>query len=47
MKLGRHYKGEFRITKRGAKLLKSPAALFAELIPFFLFELDHAAYSRL
>lgn len=47
MKHGRHYKGEFRITKRGAELLKSPAALFAELIPFFLFELDHASYSRI
>lgn len=47
MKLGRHYKGKFRITMRGAELLKSPAALFAELIPFFLFELDHASYSRL
>lgn len=46
-KLGRHYKGEFRITKRGAELLKSPAALFAELIPFFLFEIKHSSYSRL
>ncbi|WP_425466266.1 hypothetical protein [Ostreiculturibacter nitratireducens] len=46
MKLARHYKGEFCITKRGAELLKSPAALFSELIPFFLFDLDHASYSR-
>lgn len=46
MKLARHYKGEFRVTKRGAELLKSPAALFAEVIPFFLFEIDHVAYSR-
>ncbi len=46
MKLARHYKGEFRITKRGAALLKSPAALFTAVIPFFLFEIDHAAYSR-
>jgi hypothetical protein len=46
MKLARHYKGEFRITKRGAELLKSPAVLFAAVIPFFLFEIDHAAYSR-
>jgi hypothetical protein len=46
MKLARHYKGEFRITKRGTALLKSPAALFTAVIPFFLFEIDHAAYSR-
>ena len=46
MKLARHYKGEFRIARRGAKLLKSPAALFIEVIPFFLFNVDHVAYSR-
>jgi hypothetical protein len=46
MKLARHYKGEFRITKRGSELLKSPAALFIAVTPFFLFEIDHAAYSR-
>jgi hypothetical protein len=46
MKLARHYKAEFRLTKRGAELLKSPAAMFAAVIPFFLFEIDHAAYSR-
>ena len=38
MKLARHYKGEFRVTKRGAELLKSPATLFAErpccILPF-------------
>jgi len=45
-KLARHYKGTFRATKRGAELVKSPAALFAEVIPFFVFEIDHAAYSR-
>jgi hypothetical protein len=46
MKLARHYKGEFRITKCGAALFKSPAALFVSVIPFFLFEIDHAAFSR-
>jgi hypothetical protein len=46
MKLGRHYKGTFRVTKRGAELLASPGGLFAELIPFFLFELDHTSYAR-
>jgi hypothetical protein len=46
MKLARHFKGEFQVTKRGARLLKSPASLFIEIIPFFLFEIDHVAYSR-
>ena len=46
-KLGRHYKGAFKSTKRGTELAKSPAKLFAELIPFYLFQIDHGAYSRL
>ena len=46
MKLARHYKGKFQVTKRGVTLLKSPAAMFLEVIPFFLFEVDHVAYSR-
>ena len=45
-RLGRHYKGEFRLTKRGAELAHTPGRLFAELIPFFLFKIDHASYSR-
>ena len=47
LRLGRHIKGEFKITKRGAELAKSPGKLFAELIPFFVLRIDHAAYSRL
>ena len=46
MKLARHYKGKFQVTKRGVMLLKSPATMFLEVIPFFLFEVDHVAYSR-
>ncbi|WP_116600228.1 hypothetical protein [Primorskyibacter marinus] len=46
-RLGRHFKGEFRLTKRGATLAQTPGKLFAELIPFFLLEIDHASYSRL
>lgn len=45
-KLGRHYKGEFRLTTRGKTLASSPGALFGELILYFLFETDHSSYGR-
>ena len=46
LRLGRHYKGQFKITKRGRELLGSPGQLFAELIPFFVLRIEHASYSR-
>ena len=46
LRLGRHFKGEFKLTKRGAELAQSPGKLFAELIPFFVFKIDHASYAR-
>lgn len=46
LRLGRHFKGEFRLTKRGADLAKAPAQLFAELIPFYVLQIDHASYAR-
>ena len=46
MRLARHFKGEFRLTKRGAELAHAPAKLFAELIPFFILKIEHASYSR-
>lgn len=46
LRLGRHFKDEFRLTKRGAKLAQAPGLLFAELIPYFLFQIDHASYAR-
>lgn len=46
LKLGRHYKGEFRLTKRGADLAQSPGRLFDALIPYYVLNIDHAAYSR-
>jgi hypothetical protein len=46
LRLGRHYKGEFLLTKRGADLARAPGKLFAEFIPFFVLNLDHAAYAR-
>lgn len=46
LRLGRHFKGEFRLTKRGVELAAAPARLFAELIPFFVLQIDHASYAR-
>ena len=46
LRLGRHFKDEFRLTKSGAELAQSPGKLFAELIPFFVFNIHHASYAR-
>lgn len=46
LRLGRHFKGEFRLTKRGAELADAPARLSAELIPFFVLKIDHSSYAR-
>lgn len=46
LRLGRHFKGEFRLTKRGAEIAAAPARLFAELIPFFVLQIDHSSYAR-
>jgi hypothetical protein len=46
LRLGRHSKGEFRLTKRGAELAQARARLFAELIPFFVLKINHASYAR-
>lgn len=46
LKLGRHYKSEFRATKRGKELAQRPAQLFDEIIPFYVLSMDHSSYSR-
>jgi hypothetical protein len=46
-KLGRHYKGAFRATKKGKDLVRKPGALFHELIPFYVLDVDHTSYGRL
>jgi len=46
MKLGRHYKGEFKLTKAGKALVDHPGQIFAEIVPFYLFRVDHAQLSR-
>ena len=47
LRLGRHYKGEFKLTKRGTELARAPGKLFAELVPFFVLHIDHSSYARL
>lgn len=46
LKLGRHYKTEFRPTKAGLELAQHPGKLFDILIPMFIIKIDHASYSR-
>ncbi|WP_439527524.1 hypothetical protein [Pannonibacter sp.] len=45
MRLGRHYKGEFRLTKAGRDLAERPGRIFSTMVPVFLFQLDHASLS--
>jgi len=47
LKLIRHYKGACRLTKAGADLADKPGNLFNLIAPLYLFEVDHAALSRL
>ena len=46
LKLARHYKGQFKITKRGSELLANPSQLLNTLVPFYILNIDHSAYSR-
>ncbi|MEH6786865.1 MAG: hypothetical protein V7673_06025 [Paracoccus sp. (in: a-proteobacteria)] len=46
MKLARHYKGQFRLTKAGQALVGHPGRIFNTVVMFFLFRVDHAASSR-
>ncbi len=47
LKLIRHYKLTCRLTKSGAALADRPGDLFNLIAPFFLFQIDHAASSRI
>jgi hypothetical protein len=46
LKLGRHYKGTFRITNLGREMIARPSELFEVIVPFFLFSVNHSYYSR-
>lgn len=44
LKIGRHYKGQFKLTKAGADLVGNPGRLFGIITPFYLFEIDHTVF---
>lgn len=46
MKLGRHYKGEFKLTKASKVLTGNPGQIFAVIVSFFLFQVNHAQFTR-
>lgn len=46
LKIGRHFKGEFRLTSKGGVFAGRPGHLFSALAPFYLFRMDHGRYSR-
>ncbi len=47
LKLGRHFKGTFRLTPLGKALVGHPGRLFGKLAPFYLFQVDHGRHSRM
>lgn len=47
LRLGKHTKGEFKLTRRGAELADRRGELLASLIPALVLESDHASYARL
>lgn len=46
-KLARHYKGRIKLTKTGNNFCNDIPALFQMIIPAYLFEVDHMAFSRI
>ena len=46
MKIGRHYKGQFKLSKAGQDLVGHPARTFGVVTPFYLFKVNHARFSR-
>lgn len=46
LKIGRHYKGQFKLSKAGQELIGHPGRIFGSVTPFYLFEVNHARFSR-
>ena len=46
LKIGRHYKGKFILTKPGRSLAHRPEKIFGIIAPFFLFHVNHEYLSR-
>lgn len=47
LKIGRHYKGKFNLTRSGQSLAGRPGKTFGIIAPFFLFHVNHQYLSRL
>jgi hypothetical protein len=46
LKIGRHHKSSFKLTKAGRTLEGHPGRLFDIVAPFYLFEVDHLRFGR-
>ncbi len=46
LKIGRHFKGKFSLTKSGQSLAGRPGKIFGIMAPFFLFHVAHEYLSR-
>lgn len=46
LRIGRNYKGQFKLTENGKELTADLPRLFGIIAPFFLFRFDHQAFSR-
>ena len=46
LKIGRHYKGKFVLTKVGESLIGHPGKICGVVAPFFLFHMDHRIWAR-
>jgi hypothetical protein len=46
LKIGRHYKGDFTLTKAGQSLIGHPGKIFGIVAPLILFHVDHGSMGR-
>ena len=46
LKIERHYKGQFKLTKADQELVGHPGRIFGIVTPFYLFKVNHARFSR-
>ena len=46
LKMGRHYKSAFSLTKVGRSLIGHPGEIFCVVAPFYLFQMDHGYMAR-
>lgn len=47
LRIGRHFKGTFRLTPFGRTFIGQPGRLFGLVAPFYLFRVDHNRHARL